>query len=128
MDDTTTLTMTLGAARHAQLEEVAAARGVTVDQVVAHAVDLLLKRQKAARSRSGGSARYGFRWADGVLEPVEAEQAPLVTIQTLAARGCSLRGIADRLNGLGFRTRQGGSWRSESVRRVLGRRRGADDG
>jgi hypothetical protein len=53
----------------------------------------------------------GFRRLDGFLV--------LEVIQAQRAEGRSLRAIADHLNGRGFTTRAGSSWRFEYVRSVL---------
>jgi hypothetical protein len=53
------------------------------------------------------------------VEPEPGEQAILERIQRLRKTGKSLRGIADQLNRLKIRTRQGSPWRHEYVARLL---------
>jgi len=53
------------------------------------------------------------------VEPEPAEQAVLLRIQRLRKAGKSLRVIADQLNRLNMRTRQGSPWRHEYVARLL---------
>lgn len=68
-----------------------------------------------------GNAPYGFRLAADKrhVEPEPVEQAVLEQIQRLRKSGKSLRGIAEQLNLLEIRTRQGSPWRHEYVARLL---------
>lgn len=130
-DATTTLTMALPPDRHAQLQALAIKRGRTVDQIVEHALTQYLDRPVRGRPQGGGTPPYGFRWADGILQPVEAEQALIRAIGELRRHGLTLRAIAESLNGCGQLRRGGGRWRGEQVRRVLGeglKKGSGDDG
>jgi hypothetical protein len=53
------------------------------------------------------------------VEPEPGEQAILERIHRLRNGGKSLRKIADQLNRLKIRTRQGSPWRHEYVARLL---------
>src|ERR1017187_7814981 len=68
-----------------------------------------------------GNAPYGFRQAKDKrhVEPEPGEQAILDRIHRLRKGGKSLRGIAEQLNRLKIRTRQGSPWRHEYVARLL---------
>src|SRR5450432_1225748 len=68
-----------------------------------------------------GNAPYGFRQAADKrhVEPEPGEQAILERIHRLRNGGKSLRKIADQLNRLEIRTRQGSPWRHEYVARLL---------
>ena len=78
-------------------------------------------RHKIARGIWVGNTRYGFRLAVDKrhVQPEPAEQAILERIQRLRKGGKSLRKIADQLNRLKIRTRQGSPWRHEYVARLL---------
>ena len=78
-------------------------------------------RNKKAKLEYVGNAPYGFRQAADKrhVEPEPGEQAILERIQRLRKSGKSLRKIADQLNRLKIRTRQGSPWRHEYVHRLL---------
>ena len=78
-------------------------------------------RHKKAKLEWVGNAPYGYRLAADRhhVEPEPGEQAILQRIQRLRKTGKSLRGIADQLNRLNMRTRQGSPWRHEYVARLL---------
>src|ERR1019366_8616190 len=78
-------------------------------------------RHKKAKLKFVGNAPYGFRQAADKrhVEPEPGEQAILERIHRLRKGGKSLRGIADQLNRLDIRTRQGSPWRHEYVARLL---------
>ena len=78
-------------------------------------------RHQIARGFWVGNTRYGYRQAADKrhVEPEPGEQAILERIQRLRKSGKSLRGIADQLNRLKIRTRQGSPWRHEYVARLL---------
>jgi DNA invertase Pin-like site-specific DNA recombinase len=78
-------------------------------------------RHKKAKLEFVGNAPYGFRLAADKrhVEPEPGEQAVLQRIQRLRKSGKSLRKIADQLNRLSIRTRQGSPWRHEYVARLL---------
>ena len=56
-----------------------------------------------------------------VIEPVAAEGMAVARILELRARGESLRVIAKALSAEGFRTKRGGVWAAETIRKVLKR-------
>ena len=68
-----------------------------------------------------GNAPYGFRQAADKrhVEPEPGEQAILERIHRLRKSGKPLRKIANQLNRLQIRTRQGSPWRHEYVARLL---------
>lgn len=70
---------------------------------------------------SAGRPPYGWAHVDGELTPVYDQQQTIRTIIQLHDQGHALRSIAEYLNGEGVRRPTGGLWRSESVRRVLGK-------
>ena len=78
-------------------------------------------RHKKAKLEFVGNAPYGFRQAPDKrhVEPEPGEQAILERIQRLRKGGKSLRKIAEQLNRLKIRTRQGSPWRHEYVARLL---------
>ena len=78
-------------------------------------------RHKKAKLEFVGNAPYGFRQAADKrhVEPEPGEQAILERIQRLRKGGKSLRKIAEQLNRLKIRTRQGSRWRHEYVARLL---------
>ena len=78
-------------------------------------------RHKKAKLEFVGNAPYGFRQAADKrhVEPEPGEQAILARIHRLRKSGKSLRGIAEQLNRLEIRTRQGSPWRHEYVARLL---------
>jgi site-specific DNA recombinase len=78
-------------------------------------------RHKKSKLEFVGNAPYGFRQAADKrhVEPEPGEQAILERIHRLRRTGTSLRQIADRLNRLKIRTRQGSPWRHEYVARLL---------
>jgi len=78
-------------------------------------------RHKKSKLEFVGNAPYGFRQAADKrhVEPEPGEQAILERIHRLRKTGKSLRKIADQLNRLDIRTRQGSPWRHEYVARLL---------
>ena len=78
-------------------------------------------RHKKSKLEFVGNAPYGFRQAADKrhVEPEPGEQAILERIHRLRNGGKSLRKIADQLNRLKIRTRQGSPWRHEYVARLL---------
>ena len=78
-------------------------------------------RHKKAKLEFVGNAPYGYRQAADKrhVEPEPGEQAILERIQRLRKGGKSLRKIAEQLNRLKIRTRQGSPWRHEYVARLL---------
>ena len=78
-------------------------------------------RHKKSKLEFVGNAPYGYRQAPDKrhVEPEPGEQAILERIHRLRKTGKSLRGIAEQLNRLKIRTRQGSPWRHEYVARLL---------
>ena len=78
-------------------------------------------RHKKSKLEFVGNAPYGFRLAADKrhVEPEPGEQAILERIQRLRKSGKSLRKIAEQLNRMKIRTRQGSRWRHEYVARLL---------
>jgi site-specific DNA recombinase len=78
-------------------------------------------RHKKAKLEFVGNAPYGYRQTADKrhVEPEPGEQAILERIHRLRNTGKSLRKIADQLNRLEIRTRQGSPWRHEYVARLL---------
>jgi DNA invertase Pin-like site-specific DNA recombinase len=82
---------------------------------------LAAKRRRG--ERVSGLVPFGQRLSvDGrTLLTEYSEHRTIETIAALREAGGSMRGIADRLNQMGLRTRAGSPWRFEYVRRVLKR-------
>jgi DNA invertase Pin-like site-specific DNA recombinase len=78
-------------------------------------------RHKKSKLEFVGNAPYGYRQAADKrhVEPEPGEQAILERIHRLRKTGKSLRKIADQLNQLKIRTRQGSPWRHEYIARLL---------
>jgi DNA invertase Pin-like site-specific DNA recombinase len=78
-------------------------------------------RHKKSKLEFVGNAPYGYRQAADKrhVEPEPGEQAILERIRRLRKSGKSLRKIADQLNRMEIRTRQGTPWRHEYVARLL---------
>jgi site-specific DNA recombinase len=79
------------------------------------------RRHMKSNGKFVDNAPFGFRLAADKchVEPEPGEQATLQQIQKLRKSGKSLRKIADQLNRLEIRTRQGSPWRHEYVARLL---------
>lgn len=92
--------------------------------------ELIADRTKAAlrvkkdRGERLGGAPLGFSLpaSGAVLEFEEREMAPVRLILSRRAAGASYRAIAEELRAAGLPTKRGGTWRSETVRKVWGRR------
>src|ERR1035438_2737725 len=78
-------------------------------------------RHQKSKLEFVGNAPYGYRQAADKrhVEPEPGEQAILERIHRLRKTGKSLRKIADQLNQLKIRTRQGSPWRHEYIARLL---------
>ncbi len=76
-----------------------------------------------AQGRRLGEIPFGYRLADHGESLVEdpQEQQVLSVIRELKEQGLSLRGIADHLNGCGYRAKKGGRWTHGQVQSVLKR-------
>jgi DNA invertase Pin-like site-specific DNA recombinase len=64
-------------------------------------------------------AHFGWKAAEGRLEPHEEEQRTLARAQELRASGLGFLKVAETLNGEGRPTKRGGPWQAMSVRSVL---------
>lgn len=86
---------------------------------------LRLKSGRRRKAELGGfaygSPAFGVRAVDGVLAPVESEQAAIARARELRRDGASLRAIAETLTAEGHRTKRGGTWHPPTVARVLER-------
>src|SRR5215472_16708402 len=76
-------------------------------------------RHKKAHGEAYNHAPYGFNAEDGKLIPDAAEQAVIARMATLRADGVSYNRIADALNADAVPTKQGGIWRSQTVKNIL---------
>jgi DNA invertase Pin-like site-specific DNA recombinase len=75
-----------------------------------------------------GSPGFGYKAHEGILVPVEAEQATLARIRELRASGASVREIARTLSAEGHKTKRGGSkWHPTGVARLIDRLDGPYD-
>jgi site-specific DNA recombinase len=86
-----------------------------------------LAHLKASGVQLGGEA-LGWERGDEtdangrrIVRHVEADAATIERACALRAEGLTLRGIAERLTAEGRRTKRGGKWAAETVRRVLER-------
>jgi DNA invertase Pin-like site-specific DNA recombinase len=82
---------------------------------------LAVKRERGERL---GGEPLGFRATGpkGALEPLESELAPVHLILAKRGAGASFRTIAEDLRAAGVPSKRGGTWRSETVRKVWLRR------
>jgi DNA invertase Pin-like site-specific DNA recombinase len=76
-------------------------------------------RHKKARGEVYNHIPFGFVAEDGILLPNAAEQAVITRMQTLRAEGTSYNEIANTLNDDSVPTKQGGTWRSQTVKNIL---------
>lgn len=76
---------------------------------------------KKSQGAHVGAPRLGARVEGGALVADASEAATVARIQELAAEGCSLRAIAATLAAEGCRTKRGGKWAPETIRKVLAR-------
>jgi DNA invertase Pin-like site-specific DNA recombinase len=94
-----------------------------------HEARAISDRTKAALAalKARGVKLGNPRWAEclekarqaRVFKIAKPSKAVLETIERLRLEGQTLRGIAERLNGLGVRTPRGGRWHTTSVRTAL---------
>lgn len=83
------------------------------------------RRRKAERGGFAyGSPAFGVRAVDGVLAPVEGEQAAITRARELRGDGASLRTIAQTLTAEGHRPKRGAGWHPTTVGRILERSAG----
>ncbi len=78
-------------------------------------------QHKKAQGQRVGSIPYGYHLgSDGqTLEGDAAEQEVIVAVMELDTAGLSLRSIAARLEGQGYRARSGGSFHSQTISNIL---------
>lgn len=69
---------------------------------------------KAQRKRVG-AVPFGFDEADGCLISNEQEQATLVRLKALRAKGMSYQAVANELNHAGIQTKNGRQWHGSTV-------------
>jgi DNA invertase Pin-like site-specific DNA recombinase len=62
---------------------------------------------------------YGFEGVDGTLVPHAGEQSVIKRMAGLKASGMSYARVADELNAGSVPTKQGGIWRSQTVKNIL---------
>lgn len=79
------------------------------------------QHKQAQGGYAGGRPPYGWRAKVGALVEDDAEQATLRRARELRAEGLSLRQTADQLAVEGLTNRQGGTWHSAALGRVLDR-------
>lgn len=76
-------------------------------------------KKKAAGGWAGGMPPYGWRPADGELEPDPAEQTALTIMRALRADGAGYKKIADAMNRRGVPAKMGGRWWAQTVSDAL---------
>ena len=62
---------------------------------------------------------FGYRADDGALLPDATEQSVIARMQDLREQGTSYNEIANALNGDAVATKQGGIWRSQTVKNII---------
>jgi len=62
---------------------------------------------------------YGFEGVEGTLVPDAGEQSVIKRMASSRASGMSYAGVANELNAGSFPTKQGGIWRSQTVKNIL---------
>jgi DNA invertase Pin-like site-specific DNA recombinase len=90
-------------------------------------VDRLAAGRAAKAARGGyahGALPYGYRWQQGNLVPVPAEQTALMKMKALATQGVPVNEIARVLVAEGHPTKRGGRWCGATVARILRRTNG----
>jgi site-specific DNA recombinase len=76
-------------------------------------------RHKRAHGEVYNHTPYGYKAFDGSLVPDPREQAIIARMASLRADGISYHGIADTLNAEQVPTKQGGVWRSQTVKNIV---------
>ena len=76
-------------------------------------------RHKKAHGEVYNHIPFGFIAEDGALVPNATEQAAIARMQALRAEGTSYNEIANSLNAGRVPTKQGGIWRSQTVKNIL---------
>lgn len=86
-------------------------------------ITLRMRKGREAKAAAGGYAGgrpgYGKVADNKALADVPAEQRVLILMREMRADGQSLAAIANKLNDMAIKTRQGGQWRPEGVRRAV---------
>jgi hypothetical protein len=62
---------------------------------------------------------FGYMAEDGNLIADATEQAVIARMQALRAEGISYNEVANTLNGDSVATKQGGTWRSQTVKNII---------
>jgi DNA invertase Pin-like site-specific DNA recombinase len=78
-----------------------------------------MQHKAACGEFTGGEVPYGWKVANGRLEPVPAEQTVIAEARRLRAAGVSLRAVARELDAAGMRSRTGKPFAAVQVRRML---------
>jgi site-specific DNA recombinase len=76
-------------------------------------------RYKKTHGQVYNHAPYGFNAEGGVLVPDRTEQAVIARMATLRKEGTSYNEIANVLNADKVPTKQGGIWRSQTVKNII---------
>jgi DNA invertase Pin-like site-specific DNA recombinase len=76
-------------------------------------------RHKKAHGEVYNHVPFGFTAQNGALVPDAPEQAVIARIQALRAEGVSYNEIANTLEGDDVPTKNGGIWRSQTVKNIL---------
>ena len=74
---------------------------------------------KKARLEVFNHLPFGFNAKDGALVPDPKEQAVIARMATLRKEGTSYNEIANVLNADKVPTKQGGIWRSQTVKNII---------
>lgn len=86
-------------------------------------IALRLRKGREAKAASGGYAggapKYGKVAANKSLIDMDHEQRIIVLTNEMRRNGMTLRDIADRLNTMGVKTKQGKTWHPQSVSRTI---------
>jgi DNA invertase Pin-like site-specific DNA recombinase len=81
----------------------------------------ILAIRSSVSASAGGAPPYGYRFEDGQLTAVPAEQAVLARIAELRSAGATFREIARTLEAEGHRAKRAKRWYPETVRRIVQR-------
>src|SRR5262249_3872713 len=76
-------------------------------------------RHKKAHGEVYNHVPFGYDAVDGQLVPNPAEALIIARMTALRTEGTSYHRIADYLNDRGVPTKQGGTWRSQTVKNIL---------
>lgn len=68
----------------------------------------------------GGKPPLGYRAENGHLAVVPEEAEIVKKVFELRNQGCTLQGIADKLNELGYRSKKGKEFKHSAVQTILG--------